>query len=387
MARPVRRSVPSAAADATTPAVPGAPGAVAEQVAAVGPSGSSVSAPPAPMTVAVPPRVREAVAKATGSAPATVAVHQGEHVDAMTDEISAQAFTRDGEIHLASDVAMGTPRAEEVLAHELTHVVQQSQAGGAMPSEDSTDGREHEEQAREVQRALSVDASTPEPPVPPDLVHSAAPFIDAASVDSASRAPASGAPAAPPAMSRPAPSPVPAIRASARPAVAAAAAIEMGRGSLGASSSSSAVARVQAPVPAESAAPEPLALRTPPVPAAPAPRSTGSSPAPDGVQRLARDDDGGPTVPAVRGGQDVFDPTAGEDAAPQERAAKWYESGGMLDSMFSSDQSYGDDDEDDDPRAGLERQAESLYPLIRARLRAELVRDRERRGRLAREWR
>jgi hypothetical protein len=34
----------------------------------------------------------------------------------------------------------------------------------------------------------------------------------------------------------------------------------------------------------------------------------------------------------------------------------------------------------------LERQAHELYPLIRQRLRAELVRDKERRGRMSREW-
>jgi hypothetical protein len=45
------------------------------------------------------------------------------------------------------------------------------------------------------------------------------------------------------------------------------------------------------------------------------------------------------------------------------------------------------DDEPDERRANLERQADSLYPFLRSRLRAELVRDRERRGRLARDWR
>lgn len=34
----------------------------------------------------------------------------------------------------------------------------------------------------------------------------------------------------------------------------------------------------------------------------------------------------------------------------------------------------------------LEKEAADLYPYIRARLRAELVRDRERRGRIARDW-
>lgn len=38
-------------------------------------------------------------------------------------------------------------------------------------------------------------------------------------------------------------------------------------------------------------------------------------------------------------------------------------------------------------RKDLERQAQELYPLIRSRLRAELIRDLERRGRLSREWR
>ena len=91
---------------------------------------------------------------------------------------------------------------------------------------------------------------------------------------------------------------------------------------------------------------------------------------------MDRDDGGG------------FDPYGGEDVQEAPKP-KWYQSGGMLDSMFSSEQGYDDvdDDDEDDPRADLERQAESLYPLIRARLRAELVRDRERRGRLAREWR
>lgn len=45
-----------------------------------------------------------------------------------------------------------------------------------------------------------------------------------------------------------------------------------------------------------------------------------------------------------------------------------------------------DTDDIDDRRADLERQAHSIYPFIRAKLRAELVKDRERRGRLAREW-
>jgi hypothetical protein len=43
--------------------------------------------------------------------------------------------------------------------------------------------------------------------------------------------------------------------------------------------------------------------------------------------------------------------------------------------------------DEDSERGDLERQADSLYPFIRSRLRAELVRDLERRGRLSREWR
>ena len=76
--------------------------------------------------------------------------------------------------------------------------------------------------------------------------------------------------------------------------------------------------------------------------------------------------------------EERFDPFAGEDTQEQSKP-KWHQSGGMLDSLFSSEQSYDDvdDDDEDDPRADLGRQAESLYPLIRARLRAELVRDRD----------
>lgn len=381
MAQPVGRSSAPEPAQASNPASMPAPSTPA----------------PAPALTAVPQRVRDVVERATGSAPAVVPVHRGEHVDAMTDDVKAQAFTRDGEIHLARDVDLGTSAGEAVLAHELTHVVQQGRSSDAMPAEDSEAGQAHERQARDVQQALTASVQAPAS-VEPTALHHAAPAesVDVSPVIAAQFGPqASGSAAS---TLTPPWSPMPMPIGGQAPHAAVSSRSGGGRPSSD-SSVSNATGRATAAMasvtanPVVQPAPVELALRTvrSSAPASAPASATGHAHAlaPAGVQRLARDE---PTpdvsVPAVRAGRDVFDPTAGEDAPAQERQAKWYESGGKLDSLFSTSQGYDDgDDEDDDPRAGLEQQAESLYPLIRSRLRAELVRDRERRGRMAREWR
>ena len=376
--RPARSAAAAPAAPAAPPApprampVPPAPAAPTTVETDAGPS-------PAPTVLVVPQPVREAVAKAVGTSPATVPVHQGESTDAMTDEINAQAFTRDGEIHLAGDVSLATPEGQAVLAHELTHVVQQRGGTQTMPHESSEEGQAHEEQAREVQRTLLAPPSAPEVP---DLAFAAPPAPVPLPVSVPAEAGVQRSPRPAGASAEPTPA-----RASA-PAPAA-------------------VSAAPAPSVAMRRAPAAKATAAPPVRSTPPqletlgpPRASSTSESqvvvPAGVQRNRRRDPSldapggaaGASVPAIRDGEDVFDPFGGEDRQEQHKP-KWFQSGGKLDSLFSSDQGYDDvdDDDEDDPRADLERQAESLYPLIRARLRAELVRDRERRGRLAREWR
>lgn len=72
-----------------------------------------------------------------------------------------------------------------------------------------------------------------------------------------------------------------------------------------------------------------------------------------------------------------------------ERASGWAANAGRsllsgLESDISPPASKGK--KKDNRQRELERQAHALYPLIRARLRAELVRDLERRGRISRDW-
>lgn len=369
--------------------------------------------------LAVPQPVREAVAKAVGTSPATVPIHQGDHTDAMTDEINAQAFTRDGEIHLAGDVSLATPEGQAVLAHELTHVVQQRGGAQAMPHESSEEGQAHEEQAREVQRTLLAPPSAPEPEELA-LATPSAPIPSLPGSPQPAPAPADAV-IAPAGLQRsPRPGPPASSPALTAPSVAGVAPAPSAPGPTVAGRSPAARATAAPPLPAS-----PSALDTLGPPRASSRPESQVVVAP-GVQRNRRRTEfdemlGAPgelnharrNAVAVGRGNEVdrivespgernavrrnavagngddggFDPFRGEDAR-EESKPKWYQSGGKLDSLFSSDQGYdGDDDDADDPRADLERQAESLYPLIRARLRAELVRDRERRGRLAREWR
>jgi hypothetical protein len=86
-------------------------------------------------------------------------------------ELGARAFTADGVVHLPADVGSlsGTDGAA-LLAHELTHVAQQRLLGGSLPPEDSAEGRLLEMQA------LAVEAATRGVPVPA-LVHLTTPTV------------------------------------------------------------------------------------------------------------------------------------------------------------------------------------------------------------------
>lgn len=86
-------------------------------------------------------------------------------------ELGARAFTADGVVHLPAEVGSlsGTDGAA-LLAHELTHVAQQRLLGGSLPPEDSAEGRLLEMQA------LAVEAATRGVPVPA-LVHLTTPTV------------------------------------------------------------------------------------------------------------------------------------------------------------------------------------------------------------------
>jgi len=249
-------------------------------------------------SVAVPEQVRQAVRDSVGTAPSEVIVHEGGRAEALTRSVNAEAFTRDGEIFLAADVPLDSTRGQQLLAHELTHVVQQKGGAERMPAEHTAEGLDLEAGARHAEGLIQSMHQAP-----PQLHH---------------RSSSVNAPAVP----------------------------QMFAG--------------------------------------------------DGVQRSGRDSKPQPGAPVP-----IVSNPALSSGGPQPvnfADDNWRTQLGqgmksLASSMFSEfelDLSNSPPAIMKDEKSGrlrdLERQAHELYPLIRQRLRAELVRDKERRGRMSREW-
>ena len=248
-------------------------------------------------SIAVPEQVRQAVRDSVGTAPSHVTVHEGGRAEALTRSVNAEAFTRDGEIFLAADAPLDSMRGQQLLAHELTHVVQQRAGTEQMPAEHTRAGQDLEAGARRAEGRLESrqeDHSTlhhrgsvANAPTVPQMVAGDGVQRSAriASQPVGSSAPIDSSPA----LSRGGPQPVNFLDDNWR--------IEVGQRPDG--------------MPTSSMSQSEVALSSAPP--------------------ITKDD----------------------------------KSGRLRD---------------------LERQAHELYPLIRQRLRAELVRDKERRGRMSREW-
>jgi Domain of unknown function (DUF4157) len=68
-------------------------------------------------------------------------------------QLDAAAFSHDGVVYLPDSAgSLGQAPAQALLAHELTHALQQRMLGAALPGEGSAEGRELEEQAVATQR-------------------------------------------------------------------------------------------------------------------------------------------------------------------------------------------------------------------------------------------
>jgi len=90
-----------------------------------------------------------------------VTVHEGDSADAETRSVNAEAFTRNGEIFLAGDAPLTSERGQQLLAHELSHVVQQRGGATAMPDESTGVGRDMEQEAVRAERAMESAAEAP----------------------------------------------------------------------------------------------------------------------------------------------------------------------------------------------------------------------------------
>jgi len=349
---------------------------------------SGAPATPAAKAVPVPPEVRKAVAAATGESPDSVMIHQGAHADAESETLNAEAFTRDGEVYLPADASLDSPRGQALLAHELTHVVQQRGGNERMPDESTREGQRHEEEALKVERAMAKSAETPEP----------VPLEHASGREASGTAPAN----VPQGVQRrglevstfgsinadsgddddDAPIGLPPIP---EPAIAHASVLQpslLDQVELVHSGQAPALREEPTPAgPSRGAQAQSIFERMMLAPGKqkPAAKKSGVS-KPAGAPTPTHADEGSGSSSGSDGGAQ----SSGEKPKPEppakEKALDYF-------SRMMLAPNVPETEDVDERRGQLERQADSLYPYLRSRLRAELVRDRDRRGRLAREWR
>jgi hypothetical protein len=154
---------------------------------------------PAPgdiVTERVPAGLASAFSALHGTDVSDVPVRRGRGVARQATRLDAAAFSHDGVVYLPDSAgSLGQRPAQALLAHELTHAVQQRMLGDALPGEASAEGRELEEQAMATQRWVLGDTG-PVPalallpsPAAPRLTHvptarHAAPAADGESIAS-----------------------------------------------------------------------------------------------------------------------------------------------------------------------------------------------------------
>jgi hypothetical protein len=88
---------------------------------------------------------------------AAVRVHTGPTADVLNRSVQAEAFTTGADIFFSgSSYDPGSSRGRELLAHELTHVVQQAAGEGGGKSEVSHPDHPAEVQARDIGRTIAA---------------------------------------------------------------------------------------------------------------------------------------------------------------------------------------------------------------------------------------
>ncbi|MFK0223813.1 DUF4157 domain-containing protein [Streptomyces vinaceus] len=149
------------------PAVPrgarGGGGAAADSTA--GPA-------PPPGVESVPTDVVQAFTHLHGADVSGVPVVRTPQASSEAAQRSARAFTRNGQVFLpAEHGSLDSPQARGLLAHELTHAVQQRRYGRTLPAENTPAGRRLEFEAVEAERWFRGDPGASDP-----LVHPAPPL-------------------------------------------------------------------------------------------------------------------------------------------------------------------------------------------------------------------
>jgi Domain of unknown function (DUF4157) len=100
--------------------------------------------------------VRDRLAPELGDSLADVRVHTDAHADALSRSVAARAFTTGADMYFArGEYRPGTSDGDTLLAHELTHVVQQRGVGTSGPLTVSEPGDAFEVEADSVARELA----------------------------------------------------------------------------------------------------------------------------------------------------------------------------------------------------------------------------------------
>jgi hypothetical protein len=138
----------------TTPIAPAAHLAEAARRTAAGrPARRYPSAPDSLVTDRVPASLASAFRALHGADVSDVPVRRGRAVSRQATRLDAAAFSHGGVVYLPDSAgSLGHTQTQALLAHELTHAVQQRVLGAALPGESSAQGRELEEQALATQR-------------------------------------------------------------------------------------------------------------------------------------------------------------------------------------------------------------------------------------------
>jgi hypothetical protein len=100
---------------------------------------------------------------ASGQASAApVKVHRGSEASTLSSALDARSFTHGAEIYLPSTHGpLSSGKGRSLLAHEMTHVVQQRRLGNSLPAEDSAQGRKLEAEAVAAERAPDMTLAAP----------------------------------------------------------------------------------------------------------------------------------------------------------------------------------------------------------------------------------
>jgi len=320
----------------------------------------------------VPADVRAAVAAIAGSAPQSMSLKRGAHVDAHASAIKADAFTAKGTVHVPGTAPLTSDSSRRLLAHELTHVMQQQRHGSRLPAENTPAGRALEAEALRAEGLIST------PSAHSGAVAGMPPF------SSGSSSPSGGAPSArtsSPSAGTPAvaqgSSPSSGMVARANGSSAAAGNPAAAQGST-AAAGTPAIARGSSPT-----APAPIEL-------APrrAPRTPEASADPNSQTQSYSG--GGSTPPGMPPVQRRASGTPPQGSTYDSNMPDIKEAGKVAKATPPSQNSAAAQQPPPDntwrDQRWLEQHATALYPLIRGLLRDELLRDRERRGKMMREY-